>query len=326
MSAPDVPNHVWSRPEGAGVMGIVRVVARACRPAGSPLPRERAAPLPRGSARGEGLAFWLLAGAACTAAGEFEPTLVGGSAGAAGSGAASAPGQAPVDSPPTPVLDPGEVDAPAALLPGDVVDDGAGATSAASEQERELARDAGFDASDAATDAGASELDAGAPVSDAGAPEAPDASPPDPIEPPEAEPDAGPPSEPCPGLVFEAACYEFFDEQLGWSEAEARCVAWGGHLASVDSPEEDAFLGAWPALLGVPWLEGSGLWLGGTDAVADGDFRWWDGRPLSVAAWAPGQPDNGAGLDCIEKRNDSTQRWYDKRCSDRLRYACERPQ
>jgi hypothetical protein len=126
--------------------------------------------------------------------------------------------------------------------------------------------------------------------------------------------------------VFEGRCYEFFDEQLSWSEAEARCTVWGGHLASVESSEEDAFIGAWPGLMGVAFLDGSGLWLGGSDALGDGDFRWSNGRALDFVGWAPDQPNNGAGVDCIEKRNDSTQRWYDRRCSDLERYVCEQPE
>ena len=109
-------------------------------------------------------------------------------------------------------------------------------------------------------------------------------------------------------------------------DGEERCVAWGGHLASVESLEEDAFLGAWPALVGIGFWDGSGLWLGGTDARADGDFRWSDDRALSYVGWASDQPNNGQGIDCIEKRNDPTQRWYDRRCVDGERYVCERPQ
>lgn len=138
------------------------------------------------------------------------------------------------------------------------------------------------------------------------------------------EGDATAPAEPCPSLTFGGSCYELFDEFVGWDVAEERCVAWGGHLASVESSEEDAFLGDWPAQLGVPAADGSALWLGGTDVALDGVFRWSDDTPLSYGGWAPNQPDNGVGLDCIAKRNDGTERWYDHRCTDALRYVCER--
>jgi hypothetical protein len=139
--------------------------------------------------------------------------------------------------------------------------------------------------------------------------------------------DAAPPplTPPCPGSELGASCYEVFGELAAWDGAEQRCLAWGGHLASIQSLEEDAFLDDWPARLGIPFGDGSGVWLGGTDVAADGDFRWLDGSVLSFSSWAPNQPDNGPGIDCIEKRNDGTGLWYDRRCSDPRAFVCERP-
>lgn len=141
-------------------------------------------------------------------------------------------------------------------------------------------------------------------------------------------PDAGgasPPGASCPSLAFGASCYEVFGELVSWDVAEQRCVDWGGHLASVGSPEEDGFLDGWPSALGIVDGDGSGIWLGGSDAALEGDFRWSDGSPLVFDNWGPSQPDNGVGVDCIEKRNDGTGGWYDRRCADQHRYVCERP-
>jgi hypothetical protein len=142
------------------------------------------------------------------------------------------------------------------------------------------------------------------------------------------DPDAAsqpPASLACPGSEFADSCYEIFGELAAWDVAEQRCGAWGGHLASVQSLEEDAFLDDWPAQLGIPFADGSGVWLGGTDAALDGDFRWLDDSALSFLGWAPNQPDNGAGIDCIEKRNDGIGLWYDRRCTDPRPFVCERP-
>jgi hypothetical protein len=129
----------------------------------------------------------------------------------------------------------------------------------------------------------------------------------------------------CAGQEFEGSCYEFFEERLAWVVAEGRCLALEGHLARVDSFGEEVFLNGWPAELGIFPGDGSGIWIGGTDAAQDNLFRWADGSPLSFSAWGQNQPDNGAGIDCIEKRNDATARWYDQRCSDERPYVCERP-
>jgi hypothetical protein len=145
------------------------------------------------------------------------------------------------------------------------------------------------------------------------------------VAPPVVVPPVVAPPEPCTGLTFGGSCYELFNSFVPWDAAEQQCVAWGGHLASIGSLEEDAALNAWPAQLGLSNADGSGIWVGGTDAQGEGQFLWVDGSAFTLQGWAPGQPDNGAGIDCIEKRNDGAGQWYDRRCIDSLRYLCERP-
>jgi hypothetical protein len=168
-------------------------------------------------------------------------------------------------------------------------------------------------------DAGAS-ADAGAPVT-----EPPVTTPPVTTPPVVVPPVVTPPSTTCTSLSFGGSCYEVFNSFLAWDAAEQQCVAWGGHLASIGTPEENVFLDGWPAQLGITTADGSGIWVGGTDVQQDGVFLWVDGTAFSFLGWAPGQPDDGAGTDCIEKRNDGTGQWYDRRCTDALRYVCERP-
>jgi lectin-like protein len=276
----------------------------------------------------------------CTlTADEFEPNPAGSAETETGGLTGTEPPLAPTPSPgsatnPSPVTEAGEgADPTAALDPTDVGGDGAEGANLGTGGD-DVGQDAGVEAADAGD---ASAPDASAPEPVAAPPgESPrDAS----VAPPSALPlDAGPPpesqpplgaqdpTEPCPGIAYEDSCYEFFGEPLSWTVAEERCVAWGGHLASVESFDEDFFIGIWPLVLGIPRGDGTGIWLGGTDARRDGDFRWADDRPLSFAGWAPNQPDNGLGVDCIQKRNDGSGRWYDLRCSDAEPYVCERPQ
>jgi lectin-like protein len=134
-----------------------------------------------------------------------------------------------------------------------------------------------------------------------------------------------PAGEPCAGSALGGSCYQLFDELVSWDAAEQSCVAWGGHLASIESQDEDQSLNAWPLELGITGVDDSGIWVGGTDARGDGEFLWVVGTPFAFTSWAPTQPDNGAGIDCVEKRNDGAGGWYDRRCTDALRYLCERP-
>ena len=268
----------------------------------------------------------------CTlTADEFEPSPVAQTEtdGLSGTEPPPAPATAPAGNAPNPV---GSVDDTEEVEPGitlDPTDTDEERAEGVSAGERDAGSDAGVQRADGGVrksdagienaDAGVRKPDAGGLNSDAGEAE-PTAS--GPSEPGPSEPG---PSPPCPGSVFAGGCYQFFAERLSWGAAEGRCVEWGGHLASVESFEEDAFLGSWPAMLGVAFGDGSGIWLGGTDAARDGDFRWSGDRPLSFVGWAPNQPDNGAGVDCVEKRNVGTGRWFDRRCVDAEPYVCERP-
>ena len=309
-------------------------------------PRERASTLSKSSCRrrreagpGSGvLVFVGLLAVGCTlTASEYEPSAVGSPETANGSlGGSEAPAAPPPESPPagnaaspSPVADDSEQgESPVDLSPTDMGGEGAGGVLSGT-SGTEPGQDAGL--SDAGTgdagDAAPAGFDASAAPPgepDAATPSSrPDASASSPGEP---DASAAPPRAPCPGLVYAGSCYQFFAEQLPWNVAEERCVALGGHLASVESWQEDAFLASWPALVGISFGDGSGLWLGGTDARQDWDFRWADDRTLSFRGWAPNQPDDGQGVDCIEKRNDATQRWYDRRCTDAERYVCERPE
>ena len=165
--------------------------------------------------------------------------------------------------------------------------------------------------------------DAGTTVetADAGSVQQPPVEEPPVVEPPVVEP----PSNPCDSLSFGGSCYELFDSFVSWDAAEQQCVTWGGHLASIGSAAENAFLNGWPAQIGLFNADGQGIWVGGTDAQQDGTFRWIDGTSFSFTGWGPAQPDDGAGTDCIEKRNDGVGQWYDRHCTDSLRYMCERP-
>jgi len=63
-------------------------------------------------------------------------------------------------------------------------------------------------------------------------------------------------------------CYAVVAKLATWGAAAIDCVAQGGHLASISSAHENAFVGA---------LAGSGrYWIGLEDARSEGDFLWED--------------------------------------------------
>ena len=247
------------------------------------------------------VAQWLIAGVACTAAGctllddGFEPTLVDG------------PGSS--ESTATPAPSPsrsGSAPGSGSILATASSDDGAGASEARTAPGRASVPETDGSSTADAPVTGVGQADAGVVIDGT------------------TEVVVPPASEPCTSRALGGSCYELFDELVPWDVAEQRCVAWGGHLASIESRDENDGLNTWPLELGITGVDGSGIWLGGTDAGAEGQFVWVGGSPFAFTGWAPPQPDNGAGIDCIEKRNDGAGGWYDRRCTDTLRYLCER--
>ncbi|KUF09733.1 C-type lectin domain-containing protein [Pseudoponticoccus marisrubri] len=92
-------------------------------------------------------------------------------------------------------------------------------------------------------------------------------------------------------------------DRARWSEAREICAQGGGHLATVTSAAENAFLTA--------HFDGSDrIWLGGTDAAQEGTWRWITGEPWGFAAWNDEEPNNSdAGEDYLEFGDDGL--WND---------------
>jgi cysteine-rich repeat protein len=96
-----------------------------------------------------------------------------------------------------------------------------------------------------------------------------------------------------------------------YDEAEAACGLLGGHLATIGTSEEQAFLtGALAVEVGI-----------GLSRAATGSWAWITGEPLAYTNWRPGEPDNmPTGSDCAVMRDDGD--WSDKKCDD-VRALCE---
>ncbi len=102
-----------------------------------------------------------------------------------------------------------------------------------------------------------------------------------------------------------------------WALAREACIANGGRLAELASPEEnEAFAAALsPAV--------SRLYIGLSDADREGSFRWRSGAPLLFTAFLPNEPnDAGGGEDCVEIVVDRGG-WNDVPCSLALPFVCE---
>jgi hypothetical protein len=79
--------------------------------------------------------------------------------------------------------------------------------------------------------------------------------------------------------------YAVTDLAYTWHDAEAFAVSQGAHLVSINDGAENAWL--------VATFGGSELfWIGLTDELSEGVFKWTNGDPFTYSNWNPGEPND----------------------------------
>jgi hypothetical protein len=112
--------------------------------------------------------------------------------------------------------------------------------------------------------------------------------------------------------------YCMYNQLSSWPDAEARCVAHGGHLATIPGPDVTATL--FQALGARPGP--SGFWIGLAEP-AEGRWLWASGAPVSFSAWNPGEPNNSGGNENCGEWLLTGARWNDIDCATRRGFLCE---
>jgi hypothetical protein len=98
---------------------------------------------------------------------------------------------------------------------------------------------------------------------------------------------------------------------MTWTNARTACANMGGHLVTVTTAAENNFIfNLWP----------SG-WIGLTDEVVEGQWRWVTGEPYSYQSWNPGEPNNSNNEDYIQFVGGG--KWNDLNNSSALPYVLE---
>ena len=80
----------------------------------------------------------------------------------------------------------------------------------------------------------------------------------------------------------------------GWAQAEQFAVGLGGHLATVRSAAENDWL---IQTFASSVADDTRIWIGLTDASAEGSWTWTSGEPLTFTAWGLFEPDNNGDQD-----------------------------
>jgi len=104
-----------------------------------------------------------------------------------------------------------------------------------------------------------------------------------------------------------------------WSSAQAICLWYGAHLATINSAAEDNFLRPFASSSGY-----DGTWIGFNDIAQEGVWVWESGEPVTYTGWASGEPNDQYGSeDCGHYYYKSGYLWNDAGCNDNWPFICE---
>ncbi|MDA7510903.1 hypothetical protein N8612_04425, partial [Verrucomicrobia bacterium] len=79
--------------------------------------------------------------------------------------------------------------------------------------------------------------------------------------------------------------YQTISGSFSWRSARINARRRGGHLVSITSKEEQKLV--------ADLAGGKYYWLGASDALEEGDWKWETGEPFTFTNWAEGEPNNG---------------------------------
>lgn len=110
-----------------------------------------------------------------------------------------------------------------------------------------------------------------------------------------------------------------------WAAARAGCDGLGSQLAKIISASEMSSV--------VSLLDASSLanefrvWIGASDSMVEGDFRWVDGTSITYTDWGIAQPVDKGNEDCIALKNFAGEwKWEDTGCDfTAAGYVCSPP-
>ncbi|XP_031670491.1 asialoglycoprotein receptor 2-like isoform X1 [Oncorhynchus kisutch] len=115
---------------------------------------------------------------------------------------------------------------------------------------------------------------------------------------------------------FESSWYFLSTETKTWKESREDCLERGADLVIINSDKEQKFL----------FDLKRRVWIGLTDSVNEGTWKWVDGTPLTTGYWYAKQPDN-AGTngdeDCAEIAKDQSplKAWNDLSCDSIINWV-----
>uniref|UniRef100_A0A674A5X8 C-type lectin domain-containing protein n=1 Tax=Salmo trutta TaxID=8032 RepID=A0A674A5X8_SALTR len=117
-----------------------------------------------------------------------------------------------------------------------------------------------------------------------------------------------------------SSCYYVSTESKSWEESRQDCRNRGAELVVINSQEKQVF----------NWLCGrkSYVWIGLTDSVTEGTWKWVDDTPLTTKYWntGHGEPNGGGAENCVYFYSWTSDKgeWWDYDCSYKYKWICEK--
>ena len=117
----------------------------------------------------------------------------------------------------------------------------------------------------------------------------------------------------------------FSSDKVDWTAANTACGNLGGHLAEITDACENTFVNS------IALEIGGDFWLGGSDQVEEGDWRWVQSQTAisnhTFSDWGPGIPDNFGGdenyLSLANRHKVDRLYWEDVNHASLYSYICE---
>ncbi|XP_066539318.1 CD209 antigen-like [Hoplias malabaricus] len=119
-------------------------------------------------------------------------------------------------------------------------------------------------------------------------------------------------------LCFKSSYYYVSRSTKTWSESRDYCKKRGSDLVIINSEEEQDF-----AAKCLGHDDSAVAWIGLTDLDTEGNWKWVDGSRLTSGYWNDGEPNNVGEEDCAVIKGN-IKKWNDRKCSDQIRWICEK--
>ncbi|XP_016137070.1 CD209 antigen-like protein D [Sinocyclocheilus grahami] len=115
-------------------------------------------------------------------------------------------------------------------------------------------------------------------------------------------------------VCYQSSLYYVSSEKKNWTESKRDCTERGADLIILNNKQEQDFLKTFPGR--------SEVWIGVTDSVEEGRWKWVDGSTLSPGFWTSGEPSDSSGNeDCVVNLSSGVA---DYSCDKTFKWICKK--